>query len=755
MRRITPFVSSCLCALALATTLCAQTPARPGPTYDGKDVQVVRRGAEPAPRLGARIALVVGIDRYEHLPELGYAEKDAKDVEQALAAVDFTVTSMRRDTRLSPARAESILAEISALCTAADPQDTLLVFLSGHGFSEPGGAPFFCAQFTDPANLAVTGLSLQEVKRRLEASKAGQKMLVVDACRNVPSRSAADRGLELPDFRADSLAILFSTAPGSRSWEPRGRELDRLQRPIENGIFTHYLLRGLAGEADGVFAESRDGWLTFRELAYYVGKEVKSQTRLQQKPYLDWVGEAGGDILMRRVAVVEPVVVPAVPPPSDPVVQPPAKPESTATGPGLEWSMAKSEPMVLGQCWDGLVEAATLKGYAEDPGVSDRGLGLWQSRWRPRLLANRHPGRTRVRIEIDLDKGSYSHGWPFRFVCEQQTVKDMRRASDPREEDWSSDGQDAELETILGEFLVRRNIVRDPPHRKPLTAASVPSKPEPVAARDVSSWAKVLRVDPDPSVVTDAEARSKIVASGWPWRVEDKASGIVLLLVPAGEFVMGSPESEGYRSNSEIYRRDSGERQHRRRITKPFYLGETEVAQYSWQKVMGNNPSQFEDPRNPVEEVSWDDIQSFLQKTGLSLPSEAQWEYACRAGTTTAFSFGQRLSSAQANYDGNYPYGSGHKGEFRQRTTAVGSLGKNPWGFSDMHGNVWEWCADSYQQHYPDDGATEWPAGAGPSRVLRGGSWADHAVYCRAAQRNNDQPSRRSGFLGFRAARTL
>ena len=253
----------------------------------------------------------------------------------------------------------------------------------------------------------------------------------------------------------------------------------------------------------------------------------------------------------------------------------------------------------------------------------------------------------------------------------------------------------------------------------------IPSNPE-VGGRDVSSWAKVLRVDPDPNVVTDAEARSKIVASGWPWRVEDKASGLVLLLVPPGEFMMGSPASEAERG--------SDEEQHRRRITQAFYLGETEVTQAAWERVMRNNPSRFQGSSNPVEQVSWGDIQPFLQKTGLSLPSEAQWEYACRAGTTTPFSFGATLTAQQANFGGG-------------QTVPVGTLGKNAWGFADMHGNVWEWCADGYEA-YPSDGATEAPA-AGASRVLRGGSWFDGPANCRAANRNSLEPAFRDDLLGF------
>jgi formylglycine-generating enzyme required for sulfatase activity len=257
----------------------------------------------------------------------------------------------------------------------------------------------------------------------------------------------------------------------------------------------------------------------------------------------------------------------------------------------------------------------------------------------------------------------------------------------------------------------------------------------------------VLAKSPDPAVVTDAAARRKIVASGWPWRVRDKQSGVVLVLIPAGEFQMGSPNSEQERAPDE--------RQHRRVIRKPYYLGETEVTQAQWQRVTGSNRSSFQGTDNPVEGVSWDDVQLFLQKTALRLPSEAEWEYACRAGTTTPFSFGGTMSTREANYDGNYTYGNGSKGEYRQRTVAVGTLGKNAWGLFDMHGNVREWCADGYEAEYPGDGADESPVLAGAARVVRGGSWNDVPRSCRAAGRNGNEPADRGGGVGFRAARTL
>jgi len=223
---------------------------------------------------------------------------------------------------------------------------------------------------------------------------------------------------------------------------------------------------------------------------------------------------------------------------------------------------------------------------------------------------------------------------------------------------------------------------------------------------------------------------------------------------PKGTFTMGSPESEKDRSSSET--------QHSVELTRGFWMLETQVTQAMWKSVMGNNPSYFKDSDQlPVEQVSWDDCQEYIKALNgmnlapsgykFSLPTEAQWEYACRAGTTTAYHFGETLNGDKANCSGNYPYGTTTKGTFLEKTSVVGSYPKNAWGLSDMHGNVYEWCEDWYGP-YPSDLVTIDPIGASTCsyRVLRGGSWDDDAWYCRAAYRRFNVPSYRSNFIGLR-----
>jgi formylglycine-generating enzyme required for sulfatase activity len=223
-----------------------------------------------------------------------------------------------------------------------------------------------------------------------------------------------------------------------------------------------------------------------------------------------------------------------------------------------------------------------------------------------------------------------------------------------------------------------------------------------------------------------------------------------MVYVRGGEFTMGSPASEAGRSS------DEGP-QHRVTV-RSFYMGKYEVTQAQWKAVMGTNPSHFKGDNLPVESVSWNDAKEFCRKlsqmTGKEyrLPTEAEWEYACRAGTTTAFAFGDSLSPEQANFDGDFPYGGAAQGVNRQKTTPVGSFQPNAWGLYDMHGNVSEWCEDWYHDRYngaPTDGSA-WESGGGQYRDLRGGSWYYNAMGLRSAYRDNFTPDTRAIDIGFR-----
>jgi len=223
-----------------------------------------------------------------------------------------------------------------------------------------------------------------------------------------------------------------------------------------------------------------------------------------------------------------------------------------------------------------------------------------------------------------------------------------------------------------------------------------------------------------------------------------------------GSFLMGSPKSEPERANDE-------DPQHPVTLTQGYWLADTTCTQALWLALVGgDNPSRFKDDLQlPIENVSWDDvIRQFLPKlqallpadAEATLPTEAQWEYACRAGTSTPFSWGDNIHPGLVNYDGNHPYNDGPKGEYRERTVPVLALPANPWGLHQMHGNVWEWCWDEKRNYA--EGAVVNPTGAvgDGQRVLRGGSGIRQARSARSAYRNRYHRGYRLDSLGFRVA---
>ena len=242
----------------------------------------------------------------------------------------------------------------------------------------------------------------------------------------------------------------------------------------------------------------------------------------------------------------------------------------------------------------------------------------------------------------------------------------------------------------------------------------------------------------------ECEARGK--ALNMPWREEEadlgKGINLEMVLIPAGKFVMGSPASEKGRRDVET--------QHQVTLTKPFYMGKYEVTQEQWEAVMGNNPSDTKGAKLPVTDVSWNDCKKFIKKlNGITkgkyrFPTEAEWEYTCRERTTTAYSFGAKITPKDANY------GDSGIGE----PVAVGSYKPNNFGLYDMHGNVWEWCEDWYA-NYPA-GAVMDPKGpaTGESRVLRGGSFNYSDSSARSSYRNGYSPTSRDDADGLRLART-
>ena len=284
---------------------------------------------------------------------------------------------------------------------------------------------------------------------------------------------------------------------------------------------------------------------------------------------------------------------------------------------------------------------------------------------------------------------------------------------------------------------------------------------QPERAELVRVHRELLRTCTDPDAYPERlplyARMMELMRAGWkpclPQRVLTLPGGVELRMsfIPPGSFLMGSPESETGRSGDE--------RQHLVTLTRGFWLGTSPVTQAQWRAVMGTEPSHFKGDELPVENVSWDDARTFCaavqEQTGraVRLPTEAEWEYAARAGTTTPFYWGTELNGGQANCDGNAPYGTAATGPCPLETTPVGTyadVSPHPWDLADVAGNVWEWCSDRAGS-YPGDAAVD-PVGpeSDSNRVIRGGSWNHPARRCRAAYRFGNTPEDGDYYMGFR-----
>lgn len=241
-----------------------------------------------------------------------------------------------------------------------------------------------------------------------------------------------------------------------------------------------------------------------------------------------------------------------------------------------------------------------------------------------------------------------------------------------------------------------------------------------------------------------------------------EAIALQMQLIPEGTFLMGSPETEPESQEREAPQHEVS--------VPPFFMGRYPITQAQWRVVaampqvsleLKPEPSHFKGDNLPVEQVSWYEAIEFCDRLSAHtdrsyrLPSEAEWEYACRAGTTTPFHFGKMLTTEVANYNGNYTYADGPKGDYREATTLVDHFGTaNAFDLCDMHGNVYEWCQDHYDSYgkTPVDGSAWTTENTKANRILRGGSWYLNPKTCRSAYRDHDMPDFRNSYIGFRVS---
>jgi formylglycine-generating enzyme required for sulfatase activity/uncharacterized caspase-like protein len=671
--------------------------------------------------MGQNWAIVVGINQYDNLRWLDYAERDAASVRDLFGEMGFEkVEFFAQDAPAIvadngvEASAEPTFGRLSNFLRrwlASKPLtagDTLWFFFAGHGKRE-GERDYLMPIDADPGNVAGTGLAVRDLTEQLRGSGAGNVILLIDACRNDGSRDGVGIGLE----QQQGVITLFSCAPEQQSYE-----VDELQA----GAFTYALLQGLRIQGEGNCA-------TVARLAEHVRLQVPYLTQRYRKgpqnPYL----------------VAEPV-----------------------SKQNLILLPNQSSPADLMA-----LKYAALQ--AENQGDRDLARDFW---WRVSAISNSSDMEARQAIER-LAAGSSNSALPDAGTGGSRSASPSLPPVISRRRLIQLGMGGASLGTVLaGNAWIDGQNQKPTPQPIQSPRPSVPETPAPKSPPSET---------PKPKKTTEPKAQSGIKLVDFDFEtvqlsgkgaitkrgtlqgklflelLEDGVS-LKMVQIPAGKFLMGSPDAEADRTEDEGPQNEVS--------VWPFFMSQTLITQAQWRSVaklskvnidLKLEPSNFKGDRRPVEQISWWDTQEFCDRlsklTGLTyrLPSEAEWEYACRSVTKTPFYFGETITAEVANYDSDKTYGNAPKAKSPGQTTDVKTYPANAWGLYDMHGNVWEWCVDHWHGNYqgaPSDGSAWLSQNKDAYRVFRGGSWLGIPGESRSACRRYNDPSNHHNVVGFR-----
>lgn len=687
----------------------------------------------------AKKALLIGVSQYEAgLPPLAAAPKDVAAMQRVLQSPELGAFDEVK-TLIDP-DLEAMQTAIDLLFQSCQKGDLGLLYFSGHGITDDSDRLYLATRRTSRDTFRSTAVSasfIQGIMR--DRGYQRQHVLILDCCYSGAFAEgwlakSVDIKLESQFEKVEGSVVLTSSTSTQKSYEDKEGELS---------LYTNYIVQGIesgAAESDG------DGMISADELHEYAKRHVQS-------------------------------------------AKPAMKPEIYGIRQGIKIRLARARV-------DARLEYRRLvERYAESGEISIVGedilefkRGVWNI---PNEEANSiknevlEPHRKRLR-SLDRYEKSLEKACEQKFPLSekiQREIKDLREILGLRYEDINSiqdrivshyeelnkqkaldmgNLEPAKLEQpkqliqlsrrdfmVIAGFLglgtltfgaLQGNSAPPRPDPKPTpttTPTSSPSSP-------ITEKTPISSPNPSPNA-------NKVQSKSFSVDLENGVN-LDMVYIPSGKFTMGSPpEEKGY----------EGERPQIKDVSvSAFYMGKYEVTQAQWQAIMGNNPSSFKDNlQNPVEQVSWDDAQEFCkklsQKTGqeFRLPNEAEWEYACRAGTTTAYSFGDNASLL-----GEYAWYGENSGS---KTHPVGQKKPNPWGLYDMHGNVWEWCQDSYEKY---GGESDLIRKTGKAitkedffhtKLLRGGSWYFIAQSCRSAYRLSSHALVQSDVLGFRVVCVL
>jgi len=650
-----------------------------------------------------RYALVVGTGQYEdeRISALPASLNDARRLYEVLTDAGIGMFPPENVTLLLDEEVTrlKVVSALDSLGRRAGKEDLVIVFFSGHGAVDDRGRPYWVMQNTKIDDLRASALSETEITELLGEIKTTRLVTLIDACYSAStaeigrSKSLVDLQKIYPQFKGEGRVAIT----GSKGDQLSVVISDKNHPGYGYSAFTWYVIEGMKGSGDA----DKDGVVTVNELWSYVKDRTETTARQQggnQQPQLK--GQIGSRFLLTvdRERLVT---------------------NRVNARDGLERLLR-----LLGE------NRITAQQYTEGRELLTR----------PQNQLDAMQGQRR-RVYADLASGKLIPDY-FQAALDAIESPQQRAARLERE---ARDRAEQQKRQRISELLA--------------TALANDSKAN--GQRALAALEELLDLDPTNGEALALQVRIRGYFGPASGKVKTNSIGMKLVWIPPGEFMMGSRDSA-----AEVARRGDTEArysthehpQHPVKISQGFSMGIHEVTQAQYEAVMGTNPSRFKGNNLPVETVSWDDATEFCgklsQKEGKTyrLPTEAEWEYACRAGTRTPFSLGETISATQVNYDGNFTYGSGSKGQYRESAMPVGSFQPNAFGLYDMHGNVFEWCQDWYEEDYYSESSKIDPKGpqSGSARVRRGGSWIHGPWHCRSANRSWHMPGVTLYFAGFR-----
>ncbi|MBF2035599.1 MAG: SUMF1/EgtB/PvdO family nonheme iron enzyme [Leptolyngbyaceae cyanobacterium T60_A2020_046] len=684
--------------------------------------------------MGERRALLIGVSDYgEGLEPLPGSLQDVRAMAQVLAAEDCGAFDVKPLENCDRATLE---AAVEQFFQGGDPEDLLLLYFSGHGDLGSGGIRHpqlhFCTHDSQKPQgrlIESSAVSATFLKRQMDLSRARQIVVILDCCYSGAIADLLKKGaddIDFSDLKAKGRVILASSSAAQMA----------LQEKDGLSLYTRYLIEGMKGAA----YPGNGAWIYARDLHAHAERRFEIERK----------GGSTPKILAEDTAYNLPIVR---------APKPDAKQEYRKAVDRIFQNLDAN----LDLNFDGIIKNKLARGSL-DTKREQLALPVEEATAIEAQVQQPYQARaTQRRTYADYFRDATQEGY-LPNDLDQVYLEDIRLNLGLGEADATK------IRQILTQQLNLKPIpTSSPPSPPPSKAAPPPPPPQPAPPTFAF---EVVTVDAQGKINSRQPATAEYRRETLPGDVT-----LDMVRIPAGEFMMGQTEAEKAelirQVGEESYKKYYANELPRHSVAVPsFWMGKYAVTQAQWRVVahlpkvkadLKPDPANFKGENRPVERVSWHDATEFCARltkhTGRTyrLPSEAEWEYACRAGTTTPFYFGETITPDLVNYSGNYSYGAAPKGQYREATTDVGSFPPNGFGLYDMHGNVWEWCLDHWHDGYgglfhkaPPDGSAWLSSDENKFLLRRGGSWVYGPRDCRCAFRNRLVPGGRNDNIGFR-----